>query len=120
MALKPWQKRAARVSSTALVRHRCNDYSVPTTFGFRDVLVKGFIDEVVILCAGEEIARHQRSYGSGAFVFDPLHYLMLIEMKPNALDQATPLEGWDLPEVFGHLRHLLEARMGNRSKREFI
>ncbi|RZL51710.1 MAG: IS21 family transposase, partial [Variovorax sp.] len=120
VALEPCEKRAARVSSTSLVRYRCNDYSVPTAFGFRDVLVKGFVDEVVILCAGEEIARHRRSYASGAFVFDPLHYLMLIEMKPNALDQAAPLQGWDLPEAFQHLRHLLEARMGNRGKREFI
>lgn len=120
VALEPCEKRAARVSSTSLVRYRCNDYSVPTAFGFRDVLVKGFVDEVVILCAGEEIARHRRSYASGAFVFDPLHYLMLIERKPNALDQAAPLQGWDLPEVFQHLRHLLEARMGNRGKREFI
>jgi hypothetical protein len=80
----------------------------------------GFVDEVVILCAGEEIARHRRSYATGTFVFDPLHYLMLLEMKPNALDQATPLQGWDLPETFQHLRHLLEARMGNRGKREFI
>jgi transposase len=118
--LEPCEKRAARVSSTALVRYRCNDYSVPTSFGFRDVMVKGFVDQVVILCAGEEIARHQRSYGSGAFVFDPLHYLALIETKPNALDQAAPLKGWDLPETFQHLRHLLEARMGNRGKREFI
>ena len=76
VALEPCEKRAARVSSTALVRYRCNDYSVPTPFGFRDVLVKGFVDEVVILCAGEETARHRRSYASGAFVFDPLHYLM--------------------------------------------
>jgi len=120
VALEPCESQAARVSSTALVRYRCNDYSVPTAFGFRDVLVKGFVDEVVILCAGEEIARHRRSYASGAFVFDPLHYLMLIEMKPNALDQAAPLQDWDLPEVFQHLRHLLEARMGNRGKREFI
>jgi hypothetical protein len=30
------------------------------------------------------------------------------------------LQGWDLPEAFQHLRHLLEARMGNRGKREFI
>ena len=118
--LEPCEKRIARVSSTSLVRYRCNDYSVPTTFGFRDVLVKGFVDEVVILCAGEEIARHRRDYGTGAFVFDPLHYLMLIETKPNALDQAAPLQGWDLPEAFQHLRHLLEARMGNRGKREFI
>lgn len=118
--LEPCEKRTARVSSTSLVRYRCNDYSVPTTFGFRDVLVKGFVDEVVILCAGEEIARHRRDYGTGTFVFDPLHYLMLIETKPNALDQAAPPQGWQLPEVFQHLRHLLEARMGNRGKREFI
>jgi transposase len=118
--LEPCEKRIARVSSTALVRYRCNDYSVPTSFGFRDVLVKGFVDEVVILCAGDEIARHRRDYGTGTFVFDPLHYLMLIETKPNALDQAAPLQGWELPEAFQHLRHLLEARMGNRGKREFI
>ena len=118
--LEPCEKRIARVSSTSLVRYRCNDYSVPTTFGFRDVLVKGFVDEVVILCAGEEIARHRRDYGTGTFVFDPLHYLMLIETKPNSLDQAAPLQGWNLPEAFQHLRHLLEARMGTRGKREFI
>jgi transposase len=120
VALEPCEKRAARVSSTALVRYRCNDYSVPTAFGFQDVLVKGFVEDVVILCRGEEIARHRRSYGSGTFVFDPLHYLALIEVKPNALDQAAPLKDWDLPEAFQHLRHLLEARMGNRGKREFI
>ena len=118
--LEPCEKRAARVSSTALVRYRCNDYSVPTAYGFRDVLVKGFVDEVVILCAGERIARHRRAYGTGTFVFDPLHYLALIETKPNALDQAAPLKDWDLPETFQHLRHLLEARMGNRGRREFI
>ena len=82
--------------------------------------MKGFVDRVVILCGGEEIARHDRSYGSGVFVSNPLHYLALIEMKPNALDQAAALQDWNLPEVFQHLRHLLEARMGNRGKREFI
>ena len=53
-------------------------------------------------------------------MFEPRHYLALIEMKPNALDQAAPLQGWDLPEAFQHLRHLMEARMGNRGRREFI
>jgi transposase len=118
--LEPCEKRAARVSSTALVRYRGNDYSVPTTYGFQDILVKGFVEEVVILCRGEAIARHRRCYGQGVFVFDPLHYLALLEQKPGALDQAAPLKNWDLPEVFQHLRHMLEARMGNRGKREFI
>ena len=118
--LEPCEKRPGRVSSTALVRYRCNDYSVPTTYGFQDVVVKGFVDEVAILCAGAVIARHPRSYGDGEFVANPLHYLALIETKPNALDQAAPLQGWALPEAFQHLRHLLEVRMGNRGKREFI
>lgn len=118
--LEPCEKRAARVSSMALVRYRTNDYSVPTAYGFQDVVVKGFVDAVVILCGGKEIARHPRCYGEGVFVADPLHYLALIETKPNALDQAAALQGWELPEAFQHLRHLLEARMGNRGKREFI
>ena len=117
---EPCETRAARVSSTALVRYRTNDYSVPTRYGFQDVVVKGFVDQVVILCGGEEIARHPRCYGEAMFVANPLHYLALIETKPGALDQAAALQGWDLPEVFQHLRHLLEARMGNKGKREFI
>lgn len=56
-----------------------------------------FVDQVVILCGGEAIARYQRSYGPGAFVFDPLHCLALIETKPNALDRAAPLKDWDVP-----------------------
>ena len=60
--------------------------------------MKGFVDEVVILCAGKIVARHPRSYAEGAFIADPLHYLALIEMKPNALDQAAALQNWDLPE----------------------
>ena len=117
---EPCETRIARVSSTALVRYRTNDYSVPTRYGFQDVVVKGFVDQVVILCGSEEIARHPRCYGEAMFVANPLHYLALIETKPGALDQAAALQGWDLPEVFQHLRHLLEARMGNKGKREFI
>jgi hypothetical protein len=119
-AFEACEKRAGRVSSTALVRYRGSDYSAPTTYGHRDVMVKGFVDQVIIICDGEEIARHKRSYERGAFVCDPLHYLALIEQKPNALDQARPLQGWILPDQFEHLRRLMEARMGNRGKREFI
>jgi transposase len=117
---EPCHKYATKASSMALVRYRMNDYSVPTAYGFRDVLVKGFVDKVAILCGAVEIARHPRVYGRGQFVFDPMHYLALLEQKPGALDQAAPLQNWILPESLQHLRRLLEARMGNRGKREFI
>src|ERR1700756_4686451 len=66
------------------------------------------------------IARHPRSCEREDFVFDPLHYLALIEQKINALDQAAPLASWQLPEEFLTLRRLLEARMGKPGKREFV
>ena len=119
-AFEPCEKRTGRVSSTSLVRYRMNDYSVPSAYGFRDCVIKGFVDEVVILIGSEEIARHTRSYERGGFVFDPLHYLALIEQKPGALDQAAPLQDWRLPPEFAHLRRVLEARMGRKGKREFI
>jgi len=99
---------------------RLNNYSVPAAYGFRDVLAKGFVDRVVIFCGAVEIVRHPRRYEQGQFVFEPRHYLALLEQKPGALDQAAPLQGWTLPEPLQHLRRLLEARMGNRGKREFI
>jgi hypothetical protein len=114
------EKKPARVSSLSLVRYRGNDYSVPTAYGHREVLVRGYVHEVVIACAGEEIARHARSYAHEDFVFNPLHYLALLERKIGALDQAAPLVGWQLPEEFATLRRLLEARMGKPGKREFV
>ena len=113
-------KQASRVSSLSLVRYKTNDYSAPVAYGHRDVLVKGYVNEVVISCGAEVIARHPRSYEKDDFVFDPIHYLPLLERKTAALDQAAPLQGWDLPEEYQTLRRLLEARMGRRGKREFV
>ena len=92
-------KRPGRASSLSLVRYRSNDYSVPVAYGHREVLIRGYVDEVVISCGAEVIARHRRSYDSEDLIFDPLHYLPLIEQKIGALDQAAPLAGWDLPEA---------------------
>jgi transposase len=112
--------RPGRVSSTSLARYRNVDYSVPTAHAYTTVLVKGFVDQVVIVAGGVEIARHPRSYAAGDIVCDPRHYLALIETKPGALDQAAPLQGWDLPPAFAEMRRLLEARSGRAGKREYI
>ena len=110
------EKIAGRVSSLSLVRYRSNDYSVPTQYGHRQVWVKGYVHEVVIACGSEVIARHERSYEREVVVFDPLHYLALLEQKTRALDQAAPLDGWLLPGCFAQLRRLLEARLKKHGK----
>src|SRR5271157_2530840 len=113
-------KVATRVSSLSLVRYRDNDYSVPTRYGHQEVLAKGYVDRVEIACRGETIATHARSYDKADFVYNPRHYLALLEYKSKALDQAAPLDGWRLGECIHRLRRLMEARMGNPGRREFI
>ena len=96
-------QQASRVSSRSLVRYKTNDYSAPVAYGHRDVLVKGYVNEMVISCGAEVIARHPRSYEKDDFVFDPIHYLPLLERKtaapsvgpiavtPNGLEPARPM-----------------------------
>lgn len=118
--LEACKKSTTSVSSQALVRCDTNDYSVPVRYGYREVVVKAFVWEVVIACGSEVIARHPRSYEREDMIFEPLHYLELLEQKANALDQAAPLENWHLPEEFTELRRQMEARMGKRGRREYV
>jgi len=113
-------KVATGVSSQSLVRYRNNDYSVPVEYGHREVLVKGYVDRVVVCLGSQTIARHARCYGKEEFIYNPLHYLALLEQKPRALDQAAPLQEWVLPDVFERLRRVLEARMEKRGRKEYI
>jgi hypothetical protein len=113
-------KVSSRATSLSLVRYRSNDYSVPTAYGHRQVLVKGYVDNVVICCGMESIARHPRCYEREQTIYDPLHYLALLEHKTNALEQAAPLQKWELPAEFAQIRHLLEVRQAKRGTREYI
>ena len=74
----------------------------------------------MIACGTAEIARHGRSYEHADVLLEPLHYLPLLERKIGALDQATPLAGWALPEAFLILRRLLETRLGKSGRREWV
>jgi transposase len=120
MPYEACDRQPSRVTSLSLVRYKANDYSVPVAYGHREVLIRGYVDRVVISCGADVIAQHPRSYEREDLVFDPRHYLPLIERKIGALDQAAPLRGWDLPEAFATLRRLLESRMGKAGKREYV
>jgi transposase len=109
-----------RASSLSLVRFFNNSYSVPVEYAYQDVTVKGYVHQVKICHKDEVIAVHDRSYQKDEFIFEPLHYLPLLERKPGALDGAMPFTSWELPRCFDTLRRYLEARSGNPGKREYI
>jgi hypothetical protein len=59
-------------------------------------------------------------YGREDVIYNPIHYLPLIEQKINALDQAALLAEWHLPEEFDNLRRLMEVRMLKMGRREYV
>jgi len=114
------RKGSTTASSLSLVRFDDNDYSVPVRYAHHTVVVRGYVDRVVLCHKGEAVAEHRRRWGREGVSFDPVHYLPLLERKPGALDFARPLDGWDLPECFGVLRRRLEAERDGEGTREFI
>ena len=107
-------------NSLSLVRFDRNDYSVPTQYAHREVIAVGSLDRVRIVADSHVVAEHVRDWESENVHYDPLHYLALLERKPNSLDFGRPFEQWNLPEVFSVLRRRLESEGGSDGRREFI
>lgn len=99
-------------TSEALVRLDANDYSVPVEYGHHPVVIKASVDTVSIYHADKQIARHGRCWQRHKQVFDPVHYLSLLDRKPGSLDHARPFEGWDLGGDFATLRRRLGGAAG--------
>ena len=105
--------------SESLVRFDCNDYSVPVEYAHHPVVAKGYVAKVVICCLRKVIAQHARCWDTEQQIFDPRHYLPLVEHKPGSLDHALPLEELRLPECFSALRRRLESEREDGS-REYV
>jgi transposase len=98
-----------------------NRYSVPRSWAFRAVTVKGYVDRVVVTGGGQVVASHARCYGRGEQILDPLHYLATLERRPAALDHAPVYRAWKPAVTFADLRRELEARHGaSAGTRQFI
>jgi transposase len=112
---------AAQVDKYQTVRFDRNAYSVPRRWAFRAVTVKGYVDRVEVVADGQVVARHVRSYGRHEKVLDPLHFLVVLDHKPAALDHAPVYRDWQLPAAFPDLRRSLEQRLGRRAgSRQYI
>jgi transposase len=110
----------ASVSSLSLVRFDTNNYSVPVKYAHRKVLVVATVDEIRLVHEDRLIGRHPRHWGREKYLFEPVHYLALLERKPGGFDFARPLENWNLPSCFETLRRRLEREPNGLGMREFI
>jgi transposase len=103
---------AAKVDKYQTVRWDSNTYSVPRAWAFQTVTVKAYVEHLTVVAGGQVVARHPRSYAKGEQILNPLHYLVMLERRPAALDHANVYRHWQLPAVFGELRADLERQHG--------
>jgi transposase len=116
------RKQPTRANSLSLVRFDNNDYSVPVAYAHHEILIKGYVDRVVLCHHHALVAEHRRSWEKEGVFFNYLHYLPLLERKPGALGHALPLADLNLPTCFETLyRRLIaeEQKQGDGTK-EFI
>jgi hypothetical protein len=109
---KPFEARRvtqASADSLSLVHFDTNAYSVPTAYAHRQLTVVATVDDVRLIYEDRVVARHPRCWEREQYRFDPVHYLALLERKPDGFDYARPLEQWQLPACFALLRRRLEA-----------
>jgi hypothetical protein len=77
---------SASASSLSLVRFQTNDYSVPTAYAHRQITIVATVDEVRLIAGEKLVARHARHWGREKPIFNPVHYLALLERKPGGFD----------------------------------
>jgi len=106
-------------TSESLVRYDTNDYSVPVRSAYHQVTVKASVSFIEVYRQDKLIARHRRCWDRERQIFEPMHYLDLLERKPGSLDHARPLQEWDLPDCFNIYRRCLEVNRDNGTK-EYI
>ena len=100
-----------------------NRYSVPVSRARREVTLKAYPFRVDMYDRAELIASHPRCYEREQDIFNPLHYLPLLEQRPGAFEYATPIKRWrkDWPESYHRmLSDLKEKWPEGRGIQEFV
>ena len=97
------------------VKVKANWYSAPVSPGVRVGAVVG-PSRVEIKYDNRCVARHERCYGRGDQILNLEHYLDVLERKPGAMANSTPLAQWRQagrwPECLDRIWKALEERHG--------
>jgi transposase len=144
-------RREVRLNPYSQVTFETNRYSVPVETARPALVLKAYPFRVDILASyspgisqdavaagagtdpsrsrgagdgsGKILASHPRCYGSEQDIFDPLHYLGLLEQRPGAFEYARPLAAWrrEWPPVYHRAKELLVQKWPDgRGFKEFI
>lgn len=106
------------VSSTSLVRYDRNHYSAPCQIAGQTTTIRAKADLILIIDNGKQIASHQRVFDRDKIIYNPWHYLDVLDRKPGALRNGAPFQDWQLPSGLKRLQSRLSHVTGG--DRQFV
>lgn len=102
----------AAVSKTCLVSFDRNRYSVSATAVGRPVQIRAYASKIDILQDGRAVGEHERVFGRDRTVYDPWHYVPVLERKPGALRNGAPFKAMALPPAMSKIQARLATATG--------
>jgi transposase len=115
--------KVVRLTPYSQATYDTNRYSVPVNRARREVTLKAYPFLIEIWDGMQLLASHPRCYEREQDIFDPFHYLPLLEQRPGAFDYAKPLKQWrkDWPASYHQmLAHLRQKWPDGRGVQEFV
>ena len=101
---------AVSVRSTAMVKVEGAWYSVPSHWARLEATAYVGVDEVSIVCRGEEVTHPRQGFGGRRVNYR--HYLPELARKPQAVRQVAPELVAELGEPYGRLWQVLVETYG--------
>ncbi|MDA1129267.1 MAG: IS21 family transposase, partial [Chloroflexi bacterium] len=98
------------VRSTSVVKVEGAWYSVPTHWARLEATAYVGVEEVRIVCRGEDVAHPRQRFGGRRIRYE--HYLPELSRKPQAVRQVAPELVAELGEPYSRLWQLLEETYG--------
>lgn len=108
-----YNERTCHVSSTCLITFDRNRYSADCRYAYRAVTIRAYATKIIVAAAdGKIIAEHARHFGRDKVIYNPWHYVPLLERKPGALRNGAPFKDWELPAPLQTIHNHLMKRVG--------
>jgi transposase len=86
--------RPVKANPYSQVVFETNRYSVPHTYAGKQLVLRAYPFKIEVLSLESIIATHPRYFGREEDIFDPMHYITLLEQRPGAFEHAVPVRQW--------------------------
>jgi transposase len=95
---------ASVVSACCLVNYETNSYSVECEYVHQGVELRIYAKKIIIVKGSNIIGEHERCFEKHKHIYNPWHYVPLLERKPGALRNGAPFKDFILPKAIQKIR----------------